>query len=108
MTPAALNRARSENRRIIAVGTTTTRALEHVFGTHGAFVSGAGVTGLYIFPGYRFGAVDGLLTNFHLPRSTLLLLVCAFASRDLVLDCYRHAIATGYRFYSYGDCTLFL
>ena len=104
----ALNRARAQNRRIIAVGTTTTRALEHVYRKHGRFVHGAGETDLYILPGCKFAAIDGLLTNFHLPRSTLLLLVCAFASRDLVLDSYSHAIDHGYRFYSYGDCSLFV
>jgi S-adenosylmethionine:tRNA ribosyltransferase-isomerase len=104
----ALNRARSDGRRIIAVGTTTTRTLEHVIATHGRYVSGPGTTDLYILPGYHFRAVDGLLTNFHLPRSTLLMLVAAFASRDLTLSAYKHAIASGYRFYSYGDCCLFL
>jgi S-adenosylmethionine:tRNA ribosyltransferase-isomerase len=103
-----LNRARLERRRIIAVGTTTTRTLEHVFGKHGRFAPGVGETDLYILPGHRFAAVDGLLTNFHLPRSTLLLLVSAFASRSLVIDAYKHAIQSKYRFYSYGDCTLFL
>ena len=107
-TARALERARAGRRRIIAVGTTTTRTLEHVFRKHGAFVAGTGETDLYILPGYRFGAIDGLLTNFHLPRSTLILLVAAFASRGLVLDAYRHAVAAGYRFYSYGDCCLFL
>lgn len=104
----ALDRAHREGRRVIAVGTTTTRTLEYVFREHGRFVAVSGETDLYILPGFRFRAVHGLLTNFHLPRSTLLLLVAGFASRDLVLDVYRHAIDTGYRFYSYGDCTLFL
>jgi len=103
-----LNEARAEGRRIIAVGTTTTRTLEHVFAKHDRFRAGAGQTDLYILPGHQFAAVDGLLTNFHLPRSTLLLLVSAFASRKLVLDAYQHAIDRGYRFYSYGDCTLLL
>lgn len=103
-----LNAARAEGRRLIAVGTTTTRTLEYVFARDGRFTAGSGETDLYILPGYRFSAVDGLLTNFHLPRSTLLLLVSAFASRELVFDAYRHAIEHDYRFYSYGDCTLFL
>ncbi len=107
-TADALNRARDENRRIVAVGTTTTRTLEHVVGRHGRFVAGGGETDLYILPGHRFRAVGGLLTNFHLPRSTLMLLVSAFAGRGLVLEAYAHAIARGYRFYSYGDATLFL
>lgn len=108
--PAAdsLNQAHGEGRRIIAVGTTTTRTLESVFSRHGRFVAGQGEADLYILPGYDFRVVDGLLTNFHLPRSTLLLLVCAFASRKLALEVYRRAVASGYRFYSYGDCSLFL
>ncbi len=107
-TAEQLNEARAEGRRIVAVGTTTTRTLEHVLAKHGRFRAGRGETDLYILPGHRFAAVDGLLTNFHLPRSTLLLLVSAFASRNLVFDAYGHAIDHGYRFYSYGDCTLFL
>ena len=104
----ALNRARRDGRRIVAVGTTTTRTLEHVFGQNRKFVAGSGETDLYILPGYRFSAVDVLLTNFHLPRTTLLLLVSAFASRKIVLDAYSHALQEGYRFYSYGDSTLFV
>ncbi len=107
-TAAALNRARDEKRRIVAVGTTTTRTLEHVVERHGRFVAGEGETDLYILPGHRFRAVGGLLTNFHLPRSTLMLLVSAFAGRERVLEAYAHAIERGYRFYSYGDATLFL
>lgn len=107
-TAAALNRARDDGRRIIAVGTTTTRTLEHALTIGDRFVGGEGKTDLFILPGHRFRAIDGLLTNFHLPRSTLILLVAAFASRSLVLDSYGHALASGYRFYSYGDCCLFL
>ena len=102
-----LNAARSAGRRIIAVGTTSTRTLEYVCARHGRFVAAEGETDLYILPGHRFSAVDGLVTNFHLPRSTLLFLVSAFSSRDIVLDAYRHAVRSGYRFYSYGDCTFF-
>ena len=102
----ALNRARQDGRRIVAVGTTTTRTLEHVFGQNRKFVAGSGETDLYILPGYRFSAVDVLLTNFHLPQTTLLLLVSAFASRKIVLEAYSHALQQGYRFYSYGDSTL--
>jgi S-adenosylmethionine:tRNA ribosyltransferase-isomerase len=101
-----LNRARSNGRRIIAVGTTTTRTLEHMAVTRGVFESGSGEVDLYILPGYEFKAVKGLLTNFHLPKSTLLLLVSAFADRDLILSAYRHAVERRYRFYSYGDCML--
>lgn len=107
-TAIALNEARSKGHRIIAVGTTTTRTLEHVVLTHGRFVEGQGETDLYILPGFQFRAIDGLLTNFHLPRSTLILLVAAFASPERVLDAYAHAVSAGYRFYSYGDCCLFL
>ena len=107
-TAEALNRARAEGRRIIAVGTTTTRTLEYLVARDGRFVPGTGQTDLYILPGHRFRAVDGLLTNFHLPRSTLLLLVAAFAGHDVVMDAYRHAIHAGYRFYSFGDATLFV
>jgi S-adenosylmethionine:tRNA ribosyltransferase-isomerase len=107
-TAEALNRARAQKRRILAVGTTTTRTLEHQIAAYGRFEPRNGTTDLYILPGYRFQAIDGLLTNFHLPRSTLILLVAAFAGRDLVLDAYRHAIESRYRFYSYGDCCLFL
>lgn len=104
---AAVNAARAEGRRVVAVGTTTTRALE------GAVVDGRvepreGTVDLFIAPGYRFRVVDALLTNFHLPRSSLLVLVAAFAGLDLVLAAYRHAVAAGYRFYSYGDATLFV
>jgi S-adenosylmethionine:tRNA ribosyltransferase-isomerase len=104
----ALNRARRERRRIAAVGTTTTRTIEYVFGRYGEFLAVQGETDLYIVPGYPFRATDALITNFHLPRSTLLLLVCAFAGRDNVLTAYRHAVEAGYRFYSYGDAMLFL
>jgi len=101
-----LNTARSNGRRVIAVGTTTTRTLEHMANTHGLFRAESGEVDLYILPGYQFKAVTGLLTNFHLPKSTLLMLVSAFADRDLILNAYRHAVEHRYRFYSYGDCML--
>ncbi len=107
-TARKLNQTRRDGGRIIAVGTTTTRTLEYVFGRHGGFAESSGETDLFIYPGYRFLAVDGLLTNFHLPRSTLLMLVSAFAGVDTVRDSYRHAVESGYRFYSFGDATLFL
>lgn len=107
-TAAALNKARDEGRRIIAVGTTTTRTLEHALTVRDRFAAGEGETDLFILPGFPFKAINGLLTNFHLPRSTLILLVAAFSSRRLVLDSYQHALDGGYRFYSYGDCCLFL
>lgn len=93
--------------RIVAVGTTTTRTLEHIGSLHGGkMIAGGGWTDLFIYPGYRFKIVSGLLTNFHLPRSTLLMLVCAFAGTDLILHAYHEAIKERYRFYSYGDCML--
>jgi S-adenosylmethionine:tRNA ribosyltransferase-isomerase len=107
-TAAAVNRARIEGRRVVVVGTTTTRALESSVSDDGRVAAGAGEAALTIRPGHRFGAVDVLLTNFHLPRSSLLLLVAAFAGRDLLLDAYRHAVAARYRFYSYGDAMLIL
>ena len=108
-TAAAVNRARADGRRVVAVGTTTTRALEAaVREGNGEVRAGAGSTDLYIYPGFRFEIVSALLTNFHLPRSSLLLLVCAFAGRDPVLAAYREAVARGYRFYSYGDAMLIL
>ena len=100
---ATINEARSRGQRIIAVGTTTTRALESASGTNG-LVAGTTLANLTIVPGYRFRVVDALLTNFHLPQSSLLLLVCAFAGREFALDVYRHAVKERYRFYSYGDC----
>ncbi len=108
-TADAVNRARADGRRIVAVGTTTTRALEAAVREGGGEVrAGAGETELYIYPGFRFEVVSGLLTNFHLPRSSLLLLVCALAGREPVLAAYREAVARGYRFYSYGDAMLVL
>jgi S-adenosylmethionine:tRNA ribosyltransferase-isomerase len=103
---AAVTRARAEGRRVVAVGTTTTRALEAAATPEGRVEPVAGTVGITITPGYAFRVVDALVTNFHLPRSSLLLLVSAFASRSLVLDAYRYAVGAGYRFYSYGDATL--
>jgi S-adenosylmethionine:tRNA ribosyltransferase-isomerase len=102
-----LNRAHAENRRIIAVGTTTTRALEDASARgQGLVAAGAADATTFIFPGFHFQVVGGLLTNFHLPRSSLLMLVAAFAGREKVLNAYREAIAKRYRFYSYGDAML--
>jgi S-adenosylmethionine:tRNA ribosyltransferase-isomerase len=109
---ATANRIRdykAEDRRLIAVGTTSTRCLEYIAMQENPFAqASAGFCNLFIFPGFQFKALDGLLTNFHLPRSTLFMLACAFAGRELLLDCYREAIANNYRFYSYGDCMLIL
>jgi S-adenosylmethionine:tRNA ribosyltransferase-isomerase len=104
-----ISRAQAEHRRVIAVGTTTTRTLESVAKAHGGIVHAAhGETGLYIYPGFEFSVLGGMLTNFHLPQSSLLVLVCAFAGRELVLEAYRDAVKEGYRFYSYGDAMLVL
>jgi S-adenosylmethionine:tRNA ribosyltransferase-isomerase len=104
----ALTRALREGRRIIAVGTTTTRALESVTVDDQAIAPAVGETSLFIHPGHRFRVVSGLVTNFHLPRSSLLMLVAALAGRERVLTAYREAVARRYRFYSYGDATLVL
>ncbi len=104
-TAQAVAAAKRAGRRIVAVGTTTVRALEGLLGDLEPRARAADVS-LFIAPGFEFRVVDALLTNFHLPRSTLLLLVCAFAGRELVLDAYRAAVAAGYRFYSYGDAML--
>lgn len=127
----AINRAKIQSRRVVAVGTTTVRTLEFAAEqaskidgqpvvtesnqdlsrveretdyTHGRLQPGRGEADIFIYPGHRFRIVDALLTNFHLPQSTLLMLVCAMAGRELVLQAYRHAVEAGYRFFSYGDC----
>jgi S-adenosylmethionine:tRNA ribosyltransferase-isomerase len=112
----AINRAKARGRRVVAVGTTTVRTLEHA-AAHSAQISsandrtdryqvkaGSGEAEAFIYPGYRFRIIDALLTNFHLPQSTLLMLVCALGGKDFVMSAYRHAVEAGYRFYSYGDC----
>ena len=102
-----INRAREERRRVIAVGTTTTRALEDAAQRgHGRVVAGRADATTFIHPGFRFQVIDGLMTNFHLPRSSLLMLVAAFAGRERVLNAYREAVHQRYRFYSYGDAML--
>jgi len=105
---AAVNRAKAEGRRVVAVGTTTVRALEHFAPGPGRLSPGAGMCDLFIRPGYSFKIIDALVTNFHLPRSTLLMLVSALAGRERVLAAYQEAVARGYRFYSYGDAMLLL
>jgi S-adenosylmethionine:tRNA ribosyltransferase-isomerase len=106
----AVNRAKAEKRRVVVVGTTTVRTLEYA-AEHSAdragrnrVEAGRGEADVFIYPGYRFQIVDALLTNFHLPQSTLLMLVCAFGGKELVMNAYQHAVEAGYRFYSYGDC----
>jgi S-adenosylmethionine:tRNA ribosyltransferase-isomerase len=106
----AINRAKAEKRRVVAVGTTTVRALEYAAEYAGERAggnrveAGRGEADVFIYPGYRFRIVDALLTNFHLPQSTLLMLVCALGGKELVMGAYRHAVEAEYRFYSYGDC----
>jgi len=106
---AYISREKIEGRHLIAVGTTTTRVLEYL-ALNGSFPKSkaSGWCNLFIYPGFHFQILDGLLTNFHLPRSSLFMLVCAFSDREFMLDCYKEAIAEGYRFFSYGDCMLLL
>jgi S-adenosylmethionine:tRNA ribosyltransferase-isomerase len=105
-TAEILNRAKAEDRRIIAIGTTTTRALESNISRHKTFAAEKTAAGLTITPGYKFRAISGLLTNFHLPQSSLLVLVSTFGGYELIMESYQHAVAEKYRFYSYGDCML--
>lgn len=106
-TAALLNDVRAKGGRIVAVGTTSTRVLETIY-RDGRFEAGEGITDRYIYPPYTFRAVDALQTNFHLPKSSLLALVCAFAGRDFVMEAYRRAVEEQFRFYSYGDVMLIL
>ena len=99
-----INESHQRGGRVIAIGTTTTRALESSVNDQGSVTAGTGQSELTILPGYKFRTTDALLTNFHLPRSSLLLLVSAFAGRELTMAAYRHAVAECFRFYSYGDC----
>jgi S-adenosylmethionine:tRNA ribosyltransferase-isomerase len=99
-----LAEAKAAHRRIVAVGTTTTRALESNLSNFRQFMPGEHLADLTITPAYRFMAIDALLTNFHLPRSSLLVLTSTFGGHELIMNAYRHAVAAGYRFYSYGDC----
>jgi len=106
LTAAALNAARAEGGRIVCIGTTSLRLLESAATATGEVAPFAGETDIFIRPGYRFRAADALLTNFHLPKSTLLMLVAAFSGLDRVRTAYAHAVVGGYRFYSYGDASL--
>lgn len=103
---AAINRTRQRGGRVIAVGTTSCRTLESVGLTDGAVKPGEGWTDIFIYPGYRFQVLDGLITNFHLPESTLIMLVCALAGYDHTMAAYRHAVEEQYRFFSFGDAML--
>ena len=105
-TAECINAAKASGRKIIAVGTTTTRALESSAQQTGHVQPGPNQSKLFIYPGYEFQVIDGLITNFHLPSSTLLLLVSAFAGRDRILHAYAEAVRRRYRFYSYGDAML--
>ncbi len=105
-TVQAIERAKREGRRVVAAGTTVMRALEGSALAHGCVRAGAGETEIFIRPGFRFRVVDALITNFHLPQSTLLVLVCAFAGRQRTFDAYKNAIDNGYRFFSFGDAML--
>ena len=98
-----LNKAKNNQQRIIAVGTTTTRTLETIIDKYNQFVECSGWTNIFIYPGYQFKAIDALITNFHLPKSTLLMLVSAFASKELIMKAYNEAIKNKYRFFSFGD-----
>lgn len=107
-TAQLLNETRREGGRIISVGTTTTRTLETVRSQHDQFVASSGWTDIFIYPGYEFKAIDGLITNFHLPKSTLVMLVSAFSTRKNVLNAYREAVERQYRFFSFGDAMLII
>jgi len=107
-TARILNGAKTENRRIIAIGTTTTRALESSIDENQQISAGSNFADLTITPGYKFKVVSGLLTNFHLPQSSLLVLVSTFAGYNLTISAYKHAVGSRYRFYSYGDCMLII
>ena len=105
---AKLNKAKEEGRRIIAIGTTSVRTLESNFNKYGKFVATSDKTKIFIFPGYNFSAVDCIVTNFHLPKSTLVMLVSAFATKELIMKAYYEAISLQYRFFSFGDGMLIL
>lgn len=102
-TATRLNQAKMENRRIIAVGTTSTRTMEAIYTKYNKFVATEEETNIFIYPGYEFKAIDGLITNFHLPKSTLIMLVSAFSKKEYILNAYQKAIENNYRFFSFGD-----
>ena len=93
----------NRKKRIVAVGTTTTRTLETIMNLYDKFTECSGWTDIFIYPGYKFKAIDGLITNFHLPKSTLVMLVSAFASKEIIMNAYHEAIKNEYRFFSFGD-----
>jgi S-adenosylmethionine:tRNA ribosyltransferase-isomerase len=104
----AINEVKKNGGKIFAVGTTTVRTLETVATKYGEIKADQGETSIFIYPGYEFKAVDGLITNFHLPKSTLIMLVSAFATKDLIFKAYNHAVAEKYRFFSFGDAMLII
>ncbi|MFQ3871701.1 tRNA preQ1(34) S-adenosylmethionine ribosyltransferase-isomerase QueA [Staphylococcus sp. Mo2-1] len=107
-TAELLNETKSKGHRVISVGTTSTRTLETIMQTNEVFKAQSGWTDIFIFPGYTFKAIDGLITNFHLPKSTLVMLVSAFSSRDYILNAYQQAVKSEYRFFSFGDAMLII
>lgn len=107
-TAKLLNETKFKGHRVISVGTTSTRTLETIMQTNEAFKAQSGWTDIFIFPGYTFKAIDGLITNFHLPKSTLVMLVSAFSSRDYILNAYQQAVKSEYRFFSFGDAMLII
>lgn len=105
-TAQALNSAKKNENRIISVGTTSTRTLETIMNLHGEFKECSGWTDIFIYPGYKFKAIDALITNFHLPKSTLIMLVSSFSSRKIILNAYKEAVENKYRFFSFGDAMI--
>lgn len=105
-TAKVLNDTKHSGNRIVSVGTTTTRTLETIMRDHGTFKEASGFTDIFIYPGFEFKAVDVLITNFHLPKSTLIMLVSAFATREITLNSYHHAVRESYRFFSFGDAMI--
>ncbi|MDL2211457.1 tRNA preQ1(34) S-adenosylmethionine ribosyltransferase-isomerase QueA [Erysipelotrichaceae bacterium OttesenSCG-928-M19] len=105
---AIINNAKANNKRIISVGTTTTRTLESIAKKHGIIKADSGYTDIFIYPGFKFETIDVQITNFHLPKSTLLMLVSAFASKELIMKAYQEAIKERYRFFSFGDCMIII
>ena len=105
---AKINGAKANNGRVICVGTTSCRTLESAVDSEGRLQAGSGNTEIFIYPGYKFCLADGLITNFHLPESTLMMLISAFAGRERVLAAYEHAVQEKYRFFSFGDAMLIL
>jgi S-adenosylmethionine:tRNA ribosyltransferase-isomerase len=105
-TAKILNNAKQQGKNIVAVGTTTVRTLESAFHHNGKISEASGWSQMFIYPGYKFNVIDKLITNFHLPKSTLIMMVSALAGKDFIFAAYKEAIEKSYRFYSYGDCML--